>query len=166
VRTFPTPYSKLSETTGTTEGSTARTASRGVSFVDDLYGSADALAFVLQESFEQAPAGVQYGLRHLCLGQLQAAHIAHDNLLIGIHHPATELMAGIVPTPPDPSMQPFGLPHVPSPLQGADPMLRIPIEADCFQPLPVARYGRILDPEINTHGLLRRGGLLNTYLHG
>src|SRR3954470_1440661 len=103
VRTLPTPYSKLPETAGTTECSTARTASRGVSLVDDLDGSAGALAFVLQESFEQAPAGVQYGLRHPCLRQLQATHIAHDNLLIGIHQPAAELMAGILPPPPNPS---------------------------------------------------------------
>jgi len=131
-----------------------------------LDGSAGALALVLQESFECAPAGVQYGFRHPCLGQLQAAHIAHDNLLICIHHPAAELVARILPTTPDPSMHPLGLPQMATSLQRADPMLCIPVEADCFQALPVACHGGILDPQINAHGLLRRGGLLNTYLHG
>jgi len=55
-------------------------------------------------------------------------------------------MAGLLPTAPDPSMQPLGLPHMPSSLQRADPMLRITVEADGFQALPVARHGGILDP--------------------
>jgi hypothetical protein len=69
---------------GTAEDSTARTASRGVSLVDDLYGSAGALALVLRESFECARAGVQHGFRHPGLRQLQAAHIAHDDVLIRV----------------------------------------------------------------------------------
>jgi hypothetical protein len=75
-------------------------------------------------------------------------------------------MAGILPTAPDPSMHPLSLPQVASSLQGADPMLRIPIKPDRFQALPVARHGHILDSEIHAHGLLRCGGLFNAYLHG
>jgi len=165
VRTFPTPYSKLPETAGTTESSTARTASRGVSLVDDLYGSAGALALVLQESFEQAPARIEHGFRHPRLGQLQATHVAHDNLLIGIHHPAAELVAGILPTTSDSSMHPLSLPHMATSLQGADPKLRISIKPDRFQALPVARHGDILEPEINTHRRLRRGCLLIAHIH-
>jgi hypothetical protein len=116
VRTLPLPHSKLPETAGTAEGSTARTASRGVSLVDDLYGSAGALALVLQESFEQAPARIEHGLSHPCLRQLQATHIAYDDLLIRVDQLAAELMAGILSTPPDPSMHPLGLPQMPASL--------------------------------------------------
>jgi hypothetical protein len=75
-------------------------------------------------------------------------------------------MTGILPPPPDPPMHPLGLPHVPAALKGADPMLRIPVEPKRFQALPVTSHGRILEPQIDPHRLLRRGCLLNTLFHG
>jgi len=78
------------------KGIAVRTGAAGVSLVDDLKGSARLLALVLQIPSEHAPPGIQHGLRHACLHQLRAAHVAHSDLLILIHELAAELMQRIL----------------------------------------------------------------------
>jgi hypothetical protein len=58
------------------------TGDAGVSLADDFKAPGGLLALVLQETLEHPPSGIQHGLRHPCFGQFEAAHVAHDNVLI------------------------------------------------------------------------------------
>src|SRR6202023_1466530 len=95
---------------------TVRAPSRGVCFADDQYASAGLTALGLQLCFEHTPAGVQHRFRHPCLDQLQAAHIAYEDILISIDSFSTEFMEGVAPSVRRRAVQAFRLTLVRSPL--------------------------------------------------
>ena len=94
--TRPGPYSEHVQTCRSREGSAAAARSRCVSLADDLNASAGLLALVLQLRLEHAPAGIEHGLRHPCLDQLGAAHIAYEDPLILIDDFPRKFMQGIL----------------------------------------------------------------------
>jgi hypothetical protein len=63
-----------------------------------LNASAGLLALVLQLRFEHPPARIEYGLGHPRLGELEAAHVADNDVLILIDHPPRKFMKRIGPT--------------------------------------------------------------------
>src|SRR5258706_9694603 len=80
--------------------------------MDDRSASAGLVAFVLQWRLEHPPAGIEHGLRHPGLDQLEATHIANDYGLVLLNDPPTELVEGIGASPGGPPMQAFRLPSV------------------------------------------------------
>jgi hypothetical protein len=78
-------YNQPIDPSRTRQGPTMGTGDAGVSLADDLEAPGSLLALVIQEPPEHPPTGIQHGLRHPCLDQFGAAHIAHDNVLIPLH---------------------------------------------------------------------------------
>jgi hypothetical protein len=91
----PTFYTQPIYPLRTAERSAGRTGTAGVSLADNLNASTGMLALVLQLRFEPAPAGIQHGLCHPRLHELQTAHVAYDDVLILINNHSRELMQGI-----------------------------------------------------------------------
>jgi predicted TIM-barrel enzyme len=77
------------------------------------------LALILQLRFEHAPAGIQHGLRHAGLHELQAAHVANDDILILINQLSGKLMQRIGAAAGCFPMQALSLALVPAALRHA-----------------------------------------------
>jgi len=75
------------------------------------------LALVLQLRFEHAPTGIQHGLCHPCLHQLQAAHVANDDILILINNLPRKLVQSIGTAARRFTMNPFRVLFVTSALR-------------------------------------------------
>jgi len=67
------------------------------------------MALVLQLRLEHPPASIEYGLGHPRLRQPGAAHIAHDNGLIGIDQLTGKSMQGVVAAARCRTVQSLGL---------------------------------------------------------
>jgi len=144
---------------------TARTNSRGVSFVDDFDAATGPMALVLQLRLEHAPAGVQHGLRHACLGQLQAAHVAHDDVLVVLHDATGERVDRV-----QSAVRCFGvvalrLPIVAPALGLGDLVLDVAIKRPGVQRRAIAGGGHALEAQVDAHGLVRRDIELDRHLH-
>jgi len=63
-----------------------------------LNASAGLLALVLQLRFEHPPASIEHGLGHPRLNELEAAHVAYDDVLILVDHLPRKLMQRVDPT--------------------------------------------------------------------
>jgi hypothetical protein len=94
------------------------------------------------------------------------AHIAYDDILIGIDDPTTKLVTGILPTAADAAVESLGLPQMATSLQPTQLVLGLAVEAERLQALPVARHGDILEAQVDSDRLAGGDGGLHGDPHG
>jgi hypothetical protein len=94
-----------------------------------LKGSAGGLALITQHPSEHTPSAIEHGFRHPRLDQLLSAHIANDDILIGIDDPTAKLVTGILPTAVDAAMESPDLPQMAASLQPTQLGLGLAVEA-------------------------------------
>jgi hypothetical protein len=161
----PSPYNEPVQTCRAGQGLAAAAGSRRVPLIHYKDASAGVLALVLQLRFEHAPACIEHGFRHACFCKFQAAHIADDYLLIFLNQAPREPMQGVFAPSGGLAVQPLCLPFVAAALGLGDLTLDTPLEMPCEEFLPIARGGRIFQPQIDTHRLQGSGSVRDGSLH-
>src|SRR3984893_2702663 len=158
--THPAPYNEHARACGSREGPAAAACPRCVSLADHSHRSAGVLALIQQHLLEHAPAGIQHGLCHPGLHQLQAAHVAYRDILILIDHLSRKLMERIGALARRLAMNPLGLALMASALCHRELVSEAVRPAARLEPLAGARHRDFLESKVDSHGLPRRVLLL------